>query len=95
MTLTMGKRGTLVIPKAIRDECKLTEGTKIDISLDDKTIILLPSINTRTRMDENFDEVRAILSAKGVTLEMALAKLTQIKADSDQDQKAESGSGSR
>ena len=95
MTLTMGKRGTLVIPKAIRDECKLTEGTKIDISLDDKTIILLPSINTRTRMDENFDEVRAILSAKGVTLEMALAKLTQIKAGNEQSQEAASGSGSR
>jgi len=92
MTLTMGKRGTLVIPKAIRDECKLTEGTKIDISLDDKAIILLPSINTRTRMDDNFDEARAILSAKGVTLEMALAKLTQIKAHSEQTQDAEGGS---
>ena len=95
MTLTMGKRGTLVIPKAIRDECKLTEGTKIDISLDDKTIILLPSINTRTRMDDNFDEARAILSAKGVTLEMALAKLTQIKAHSEQNQEAEPGNRSR
>lgn len=91
MTLTMGKRGTLVIPKAIRDECKLMEGTKIDISLDDKAIILLPSINTRTRMDDNFDEARAILSAKGVTLEMALAELTRIKAHSEQTQDAEGG----
>ena len=92
MTLTMGKRGTLVIPKAIRDECKLTEGTKIDISLDDKAIILLPSINTRTRMDDNFDEARAILSVKGVTLEMALAKLIQIKAHSEQNEEVEGGS---
>lgn len=68
MTLTMGKRGTLVIPKAIREECKLVEGTKVDISLEDKVIVLLPSITTRTRMDDNFDEARAILSASGVTL---------------------------
>ena len=91
MTLTMGKRGTLVIPKAIRDECKLMEGTKIDISLDDKAIILLPSINTRTRMDDNFDEARAILSAKAVTLEMALTELTRIKAHSERSQDAEGG----
>ena len=70
-------------------KCKLTEGTKIDISLDDKAIVLLPSINTRTRMDDNFDEARAILSAKGVTLEMALAELTQIKARSEQNQESE------
>ncbi len=89
MTLTMGKRGTLVIPKAIREECKLVEGTKVDISLEDKVIVLLPSITTRTRMDDNFDEARAILSASGVTLEMALAKLTQIKARSEESQEME------
>ena len=88
MTLTMGKRGTLVIPKAIRDECQLVEGTKIDIALDDKAIVLLPSIHTRSRMDDNFDEARVILSAKGVTLEMALAKLTEIKASSELSQDA-------
>ncbi len=79
MTLTMGKRGTIVIPKAIRDACKLNEGASLDISLEDKAIVLLPSITTRTRMDENFDAARSVLEANGVTLEMALAKLTEIK----------------
>jgi AbrB family looped-hinge helix DNA binding protein len=88
MTLTMGKRGTIVIPKAIRDECKMGEGTKIDVSLENKTIVLFPSVNTRTRLDENFDEAREILESRGVTLEMALSKLTQIKADSEQAGKA-------
>ena len=88
MTLTMGKRGTIVIPKAIRDECKLAEGTKIDVSLENQAIVLMPSVNTRTRLDENFDEARTILGARGVTLEMALAKLTQIKAHSEQAEKA-------
>ena len=34
----------------------------------------------RTRLDENFDEIRAILAANGVTLEMAMAKLLELKA---------------
>jgi len=82
MTLTMGKRGTIVIPKPIRDECNLAEGTRIDVSLENNAIVLLPSLNTRTRMDDNFDEARAILESKGVTLEMALAKLQEIRAQS-------------
>ena len=79
MTLTMGKRGTIVIPKAIRDACKLDEGTSLEISLEDKTIVLMPCITTRTRMDENFDAARSVLEANNITLEMALAKLTEIK----------------
>jgi AbrB family looped-hinge helix DNA binding protein len=89
MTLRMGKRGTLVIPKAIREECKLVEGTQMEVSLENRAIVLLPSVSTRTRMDDNFDEARAILSAGGVTLEMALAKLTEIKARTEQSQETE------
>jgi AbrB family looped-hinge helix DNA binding protein len=89
MTLTMGKRGTIVIPKTIRDECNLAEGTKIDVSLENNTIVLLPSITARTRMDDNFDEMRAILEEKGVTLEMAMAKLLEIKAQGALAQEAE------
>ena len=88
MTLTMGKRGTIVIPKTIRDECNLAEGTKIDVSLENNTIVLLPSISTRTRMDDNFDEIRAILEDSGVTLEMAMAKLLETKAQGDLPQEA-------
>ena len=87
--MRMGKRGTLVIPKAIREECKLVEGTQMEVSLEDRAIVLLPSVSTRTRMDDNFDEARAILSAGGVTLEMALAKLTEIKARTEQSQEME------
>lgn len=79
MTLTVGKRGTIVIPKAIRDACKLDEGSSLDISLEDKTIVLMPSITMRTRIDENFDEARFLLEANGVTLGATLAKLTEIK----------------
>ncbi len=89
MTLTMGKRGTIVIPKALRDECSLAEGTKIDVSLENNTIVLQPSISTRTRLDESFDEARAILKANGVTLEMAMAKLLELKQESHRLQEAE------
>ncbi len=88
MTLTMGKRGTVVIPKTIRDACNLGEGAKMDVSLEENTIVLLPSITTRTRMDENFDEARAILASKGVTLEMALERLVEIKKRSQQSEEA-------
>ena len=89
MTLTMGKRGTIVIPKAIRDECNLVEGAKIDVFLENNAIVLLPSVTTRTRLDESFDEARAILKANGVTLEMAMAKLLELKAESHKLQEAE------
>ena len=89
MTLTMGKRGTIVIPKTIRDECNLAEGTKIDVALENNAIVLLPSISTRTRLDESFDEARAILKANGVTLEMAMAKLLELKQEDHRLQKAE------
>ncbi|MGI4787634.1 MAG: AbrB/MazE/SpoVT family DNA-binding domain-containing protein [Janthinobacterium lividum] len=89
MTLTMGKRGTIVIPKTIRDECNLAEGTKIDVSLENNTIVLLPSVSTRTRLDESFDEARTILEANGITLEMAMAKLLELKAESHKIQEAD------
>ena len=34
----------------------------------------------RTKLDDNFDEARAILKANGVTLEMAMAKLLELRA---------------
>ena len=43
----------------------------------------------RTKLDENFDEIRAILKANGITLEMAMAKLLELKAQNDADQRAE------
>ena len=78
-TIAFGKRGTLVIPKAIRDECGIDEGSKVDISFENNTIVIVPSVHTRTRMDDNFDAARALLESKGVTLEMAMAKLREIK----------------
>ena len=89
MTLTMGKRGTIVIPKTIRDECNLAEGTKIDVSLENNAIVLMPSMSTRTRLDECFDEAREILQANGVTLEMAMAKLLELKQEEHRRQEAE------
>ena len=89
MTMAMGKRGTIVTPKTIRDKCNLAEGTKIDVSLENNAIILLPSVSTRTRLDECFDEARAILKDNGVTLEMAMAKLLEMKAQDSPAQEAE------
>ncbi len=79
-TLTVGKRGTIVLPKAMRTQCKIDEGTQFDVSVSDNVIVLTPSVQTRTRLDENFDEMRAILTAQGVTLEMALEKLRNLRA---------------
>lgn len=38
----------------------------------------------RTEIDENFEEIWAILAAKGVTSEMAMAKLMELKAQDDE-----------
>lgn len=78
-TITVGKRGTIVIPKAMRDRCQFDEGKQVDVSLENNTIVITPSVHTRTRLDENFDKMRSVLEEKGVTLEMALAKLREIK----------------
>ena len=48
----------------------------------------------RTRLDEAFDEIRAILAANGVTLEMAMAKLWELKAQNSVAQEAESNNSS-
>ncbi len=78
-TIKVGKHGTIVIPKAMRTQCKLGEGSRVDISLEDNTIVLLPSVQTRTRLDENFDEMRDILTNKGVTLETAMQTLQELR----------------
>lgn len=43
----------------------------------------------RTRLDENLDEIQAILAANGVTLEMAMAKLLELKVQDSIAQEAE------
>ena len=78
-TLTVGKRGTIVIPKAIRAECHVEEGAKVDLTVDGNVILLSPSVQPRTRLDENFDRMREELTGRGVTLEAALQALREIK----------------
>ncbi|MBV9850614.1 MAG: AbrB/MazE/SpoVT family DNA-binding domain-containing protein [Armatimonadetes bacterium] len=78
-TLTVGKRGTIVIPKAMRTQCKIDEGTQVDVSMVDNMIVLAPSVHARTRLDENFDQMRAILTEKGVTLEGAMQALREMR----------------
>lgn len=36
-------------------------------------------------MDDNFDEMRAIFAANGVALEMAMAKLLELKSEADEE----------
>jgi AbrB family looped-hinge helix DNA binding protein len=80
MIVTVGKRGTIVIPKQMRTQCHVDEGTELDVSVSDNVIMLSPSIHTRTRLDENFDSMRATLMAKGVTLESAMDALRELRA---------------
>ncbi len=82
-TLTVGKRGTIVIPKAMRTQCKLDEGARIEVSLENNSIVLTPSVQTRTRLDENFDEMRAILTRNGVTLESAIQTLREMRQEAE------------
>lgn len=82
-TLTVGKRGTIVIPKAMRTECKMEEGAQIEVSLENNTIVLSPSVHTRTRLDENFDEMRAILTSHGATLETAMEALYKMRRETE------------
>ena len=39
----------------------------------------------RTKIDEKFDEIRAILQANGITLEIAMAKLLELKAQGSEE----------
>jgi AbrB family looped-hinge helix DNA binding protein len=80
MTVTVGKRGTIVIPKQIRTQCHMEEGAELEVSMVNNVITLTPSIYTRTRLDENFDSMREILTANGVTLESAMAALREMRA---------------
>ena len=73
-TITVGKRGTIVIPKAMRDQCRIDEGKQVDVSMENNTIVITASVHTRTRLDDNFDKMRSALEEKGVTLEMALRR---------------------
>lgn len=79
----MGKRGTIVIPKAMRTECKMEEGAQIEVSLENNTIALSPPVQTRTRLDENFDQMRAVLTRKGVTLESAIQALREMRQEAE------------
>ena len=63
----------------MRDHCQFNEGSKVDIIMEDNTIMILPSVTARTRMDNNFDSVRQLLQDNNITLEVALAKLLEIK----------------
>ena len=63
----------------MREQCRMDEGRQVDVSVENNTIVIAPSIQTRTRLDENFDAMRALLSDQGVTLEAAMEKLREIK----------------
>lgn len=82
-TLTVGKRGAIVIPKAMRTQCKMEDGTQVEVSLENNTIVLSPSVYTRTRLDENFDEMRAILTSHGATLETAMEALYKMRRETE------------
>lgn len=82
-TLTVGKRGTIVIPKAMRTQCKMEEGAQVDVTLENNMIVLSPSVHVRTRLDENFDQMRATLTAKGVTLESAMQALHEMRQEQE------------
>jgi AbrB family looped-hinge helix DNA binding protein len=83
MTVTVGKRGTIVIPKQVRTQCHVDEGTVLDVTVANNVIMLSRSVHTRTRLDQNFDRMRAILTAKGVTLESAMETLRELRAASE------------
>jgi len=82
-TLTVGKRGTIVIPKAMRTECKMDEGAQVEVSLENNSIVLTPSLQTRTRLDENFDEMREMLTRHGATLETAMEALYKMRRETE------------
>jgi AbrB family looped-hinge helix DNA binding protein len=78
-TATVGKRGAVVIPKPIRTQCKVEEGSELEFSVHNNVMIVMPTTRKRTRMDENFDRMRESLEEKGVTLEMALDALYELR----------------
>ncbi len=84
-TLTVGKRGTIVIPKAMRIQCQMDEGAQVDVFLDNNMIVLSPSVHVRTRLDENFDQMRAMLTSKEVTLESAMQTLREMRETHEQE----------
>ena len=79
MTLTVGKRGRITIPKALREQCHMDEGAQVEVSVENNTLVLTPSVHCRTRLDENLDEMRAMLTEKGVTQEAAMQALREAR----------------
>lgn len=80
-TAVVGKRGTVVIPQPIRAQFHVEEGSELDFSIHNNVIVVVPAKRKRSRMDDNFDKIRGSLEQKGVTLEMALDKLYEMRRE--------------
>ncbi len=78
-TAAVGKRGSVVIPKQIRTECNIDEDTELDFHVHNNVIVITRASRKKSRMDENFDRMRSELDRKGVTLELALETLYEMR----------------
>jgi AbrB family looped-hinge helix DNA binding protein len=57
-TATVGKRGTVVIPKQIRTQCRVEEGAKLEFSVYNNVMIVTQVMRKGSRIGENFDQMR-------------------------------------
>lgn len=73
--VTISSKGQFILPKEIRDQFKLSAGSKVRIIVDGETIILKP----RTVADELYDLIIADIQKDGKTLTEESIRMYQTK----------------
>lgn len=73
--VTISSKGQFILPKEIRDQFKLSAGSKVKIIVDGETIILKP----RTVADELYDLILADIKKDGKTVTEETIRMYQSK----------------
>ena len=73
-TITMSAKGQFVLPKGVREHLKLLPGCKVDVTVDDKSrLILTPSLHEPEALFDDRPRVRKTVSVDGMNRAIAEA----------------------
>ena len=75
--LTLGQRGTITIPKALRTAYHLKPGKSLTLIDLGGVLVLFPEVS---QVDQLADQLRAEWEAHGITLAEMLAELQSVRA---------------
>ena len=77
LTIRVAKRGTITLPKALRDKYQIREGDRLTLLNLDGVFVLSRG---RSQVDELADQIGDALREQGETLESMLAVLREERA---------------